>query len=47
MENDYLKDVLFELENIYDELKSNKDKRMIKKLIIKIKELLENNKENK
>ena len=41
MENDYLKDVLFELENIYQELKSNKDKRMIKKLIIKIKEWLE------
>ena len=46
MENDYLKDVLFELENIYDELKSNKDKRMLKKLIIKIKEWLENE-ENK
>ena len=42
MENDYLKDVLIELENIYEELKSNKDKRMIKKLIIKIKEWLEN-----
>lgn len=41
MKNDYLKDVLFELENIYQELKSNKDKRMIKKLIIKIKEWLE------
>ena len=41
MENDYLKEVLFELENIYDELKSNKDKRMLKKLIIKIKEWLE------
>ena len=41
MENDYLKDVLFELQNIYEELKSNKDKRMIKKLIIKIKEWLE------
>lgn len=41
MKNDYLKDVLFELENIYQELKSNKDKRMIKKLIIKIKERLE------
>lgn len=47
MENDYLKDVLIELQNIYEELKSNKDKRMIKKLIIKIKEWLENNKENK
>lgn len=46
MENDYLKDVLFELENIYEKLKSNKDKRMIKKLIIKINEWLEN-KENK
>ena len=46
MENDYLKDVLFELENIYEQLKSNKDKRMIKKLIIKIEEYLENNKEN-
>ena len=41
MQNDYLKDVLLELENIYQELKSNKDKRMIKKLIIKIKEWLE------
>lgn len=37
MNKDYLKDVLIELENIYVELKSNKDKRMIKKLIIKIK----------
>ena len=46
MNNDYLKDVLIELQNIYEELKSNKDKRMIKKLIIKIKEWLENNKEN-
>ena len=42
MNNDYLKDVLIELQNIYEELKSNKDKRMIKKLIIKIKEWLEN-----
>ena len=42
MENDHLKDVLFELESIYEQLKSNKDKRMIKKLIIKIKEWLEN-----
>ena len=41
MDNDYLKDVLIELENIYEELKSNKDKRMIKKLIIKVKEWLE------
>ena len=41
MNNDYLKDVLIELENIYEELKSNKDKRMIKKLIIKIKEWLD------
>ena len=41
MENDYLTDVLIELQNIYEELKSNKDKRMIKKLIIKIKEWLE------
>lgn len=41
MDNDYLKDVLIELENIYEQLKSNKDKRMIKKLIIKIKEWLE------
>ena len=41
MNKDYLKDVLIELENIYVELKSNKDKRMIKKLIIKIKECLE------
>ena len=47
MENDYLKDVLIELQNIYEQLKSNKDKRMIKKLIIKIEEWLENNKENK
>lgn len=47
MENDYLNDVLFELQNIYEKLKSNKDKRMIKKLIIKIEEYLENNKENK
>lgn len=46
MENDYLTDVLIELQNIYEELKSNKDKRMIKKLIIKIKEWLENE-ENK
>ena len=41
MNNDYLKDVLIDLENIYEQLKSNKDKRMIKKLIIKIKEWLE------
>lgn len=41
MNNDHLKDVLIELQNIYEELKSNKDKRMIKKLIIKIKEWLE------
>lgn len=40
MQNDYLEDVLLELENIYEELKSNKDKRMVKKLIIKIKEWL-------
>lgn len=40
MQNDYLKDVLLELENIYVELKANKDKRMIKKLIIKIQEWL-------
>lgn len=46
MENDYLKDILFELENIYEKLKSNKDKRMIKKLIIKINEWIENE-ENK
>ena len=46
MDNDYLKDVLFELQNIYEKLKSNKDKRMIKKLIIKIEEWLENE-ENK
>lgn len=46
MENDYLKDVLIELQNIYEELKSNKDKRMIKKLIIKINEWLKNE-ENK
>ena len=47
MENDYLKEVLFELQNIYEKLKSNKDKRMIKKIIIKIEEYLENHKENK
>ena len=41
MQNDYLKDILIELQNIYEELKSNKDKRMIKKIIIKIKEHLE------
>ena len=41
MKNDYLKEVLLKLQNIYEELKSNKDKRMIKKLIIKIKEWLE------
>ena len=46
MNNDYLKDILIELQNIYEELKSNKDKRMIKKLIIKINEWLENE-ENK
>ena len=40
MNKDYLKDVLIELENIYVELKANKDKRMIKKLIIKIQEWL-------
>ena len=42
MNNDYLKDVLIELQNIYEQLKSNKDKRMIKKLIIKVKEWLNN-----
>ena len=42
MQNDYLEDVLIELEDIYVELKANKDKRMIKKLIIKIEEWLEN-----
>ena len=47
MDNDYLKDVLIELENIYEELKSNKDKRMIKKLIIKVKEWLENGKNDR
>lgn len=41
MQNDYLKDVLIELQNIYVELKANKDKRMIKKLIVKIQEWLE------
>ena len=44
MQNDYLKNVLIELENIYVELKSNKDKRMIKKLIIKINGWLEDDK---
>ncbi len=42
MNKNYLKDVLIELQNIYEELKSNKDKRMIKKLIFKINEWLEN-----
>lgn len=42
MKDDYLKNVLIELQNIYEELKSNKDKRMIKKLIIKVKEYIEN-----
>ena len=42
MNNDHLKDVLIELQNIYEQLKSNKDKRMIKKLIIKINEWLKN-----
>ena len=42
MNNDHLKDVLIELQNIYEELKSNKDKRMIKKIIIKINEWLKN-----
>ncbi len=42
MKDDYLKKVLIELQNIYEELKSNKDKRMIKKLIIKVKEWVEN-----
>ena len=30
MKDDYLKKILIELQNIYEELKSNKDKRMIK-----------------
>ena len=42
MKDDYLKKILIELQNIYEELKSNKDKRMIKKLIIKVKEWIEN-----
>ena len=42
MKDDYLKNVLIELQNIYEELKSSKDKRMIKKLIIKVKEWIEN-----
>lgn len=46
MENNHLADILIELQNIYEQLKSNKDKRMLKKLIIKIKEWLENE-ENK
>ena len=29
MKNDYLKKVLFELENIYENLKSNKDNKII------------------
>ena len=33
MENNYLEDVLIELQNIYEELKSRKDKKMIKKMI--------------
>ena len=44
MQNDYLEDVLIELQDIYVELKANKDKRMIKKLIIKMEEWLENGK---
>ena len=44
MQNDYLKDMLIELQNIYEELRSNKDKRMINKLIIKIKEWMKNDK---
>ena len=39
---DLLKGIERELENMYENLKSNKDKRMIKKLIIKIKDWLEN-----
>lgn len=42
MQKDYLKDILIELQNIYENLKSSKDKRMIKKLIIKVKEWIEN-----
>jgi len=42
MKNDELKDILIEIENIYQKLKSNKDKRLIKPLIIKIKEELKN-----
>ena len=42
MNNDYLKDVLIELQNIYEELELIKDRRMIKKLIIKIKGWLKN-----
>ena len=41
MKNDILKDLLIELENSYNQMKSNKDKRLIKTLIIKIKEVLE------
>lgn len=41
MKNDELKDLLIELENAYSQMKSNKDKRLIKPLIIKIKEVLE------
>ena len=33
MQNDYLKDVLIELQNIYVELKANKDKRMYEKAL--------------
>lgn len=42
MKNDenVLKDLLEELQNAYNQMKSNKDKRLIKPLIIKIKEVL-------
>ena len=47
MKNDYLKDALIELQNIYEELKSRKDKKMIKQLINKIKKWLEDEQINK
>lgn len=44
MKNDVLKDLLEELQNAYNQMKSNKDKRLIKPIINKIKEALENEK---
>jgi len=44
MKNDILKDLLIELENAYNQMKSNKDKRLIKPIINKIKEVLDDDK---